>query len=228
MKEPRFIELINLYVDRQISPAETAELEAEIQANPRHRKIYQQYCHMHRATKMVYETFRANAEQPAVEPSRSGGSVASFEYSRKKTSRTRWLYSTAGLAAAACFAIVLVRTGSFAKVENEAVVASAQPKAAAIAPAAVMAQPVAPVVEPEAQAALAAQQYAALLSLKRQEDMRAFALAQKQIAQPITLFADSVFDEKHLMAAESQKLLKLKGKTDSKTPIEFTAFQFQR
>ena len=51
MKESRFIELVNLYVDRQISTAETAELEAEIQVSPRHRKIYQQYCHMQRATK---------------------------------------------------------------------------------------------------------------------------------------------------------------------------------
>ena len=58
--------------------------------------------------------------------------------------------------------------------------------------------------------------------------MRAFALSQKQITQPITLFADSVFDEKHNLAAESQKVLKLKSKTESKPSIEFTAFQFQR
>jgi len=228
MKEPRFIELINLYVDRQISPAETAELEAEIQTSPRHRKIYQQYCHMHRATKMVYETFRANAEQPVVEPSRSGGSVASFEYSRKQTSRTRWLYSGAGLAAAACFAFVLVRTGSFSKGENGATVASVQPKTSAVAPATVAVAQVAPVIAKDDQAALAAQQYAAQLSLKRQEEMRVFALNQKQISQPITLFADSVFDEKHALVAESQKVLKLKSKSESKPSIEFTAFQFQR
>ena len=78
MKDTRFIELVNLYVDRQISPAETAELEAEIQASPRRRKIYQQYCHMQRATKLVYESFRANAEQPVGENSRSGGSIAQF------------------------------------------------------------------------------------------------------------------------------------------------------
>jgi len=228
MKEPRFIELINLYVDRQISPAETAELEAEIQTSPRHRKIYQQYCHMHRATKMVYETFRANAEQPVVEPSRSGGSVASFEYSRKQTSRTRWLYSGAGLAAAACFAFVMVRTGSFAKVENSATLASAQPKASVVAPATVATPQVAPIPAKDDQSVLAAQQYAAQLSSKRQEEMRAFALSQKQITQPITLFADSVFDEKHVLVTESQKLLKIKGKTESKPSIEFTAFQFQR
>ncbi len=229
MKDTRFIELINLYVDRQISPAETAELEAEIQSSPRRRKIYQQYCHMHRATKLVYETFRANAEQPAAASRSGGGSVASFEHSRHRTRRNRWLYATAGLAAAACFAFVLVRTGSVARKENSAVVASAQPKTAAIASAPETAQPALPVAEKNDQAALVAQQNAAQLSLKRQEEMRAFALSQPRIvAQPITLFADSMFDEKQVLTAESQKVLKLKGKTESKPSTEFTAFQFQR
>jgi len=229
MKEPRFIELINLYVDRQISPAETAELEAEIQTSPRHRKIYQQYCHMHRATKMVYETFRANAEQPVVEPARSGGSVASFEYNRHRTKRNRWVYSAVGMAAAACFAVVLVRTGSFSQTKNDAVAASAQPKASAVAALPVTAQPVAVTTEKDKQAALEAQQIAALLSLKRQEEMRAFALAQQRIVtQPITLFADSAFDERQILTAESKKALKLKDKTDNRPSSEFTAFQFQR
>ena len=42
MKDTRFIELVNLYVDRQISAEETAELETEIQANPRRRQVYQE------------------------------------------------------------------------------------------------------------------------------------------------------------------------------------------
>ncbi len=61
MNDNRFIELVNLYIDRQISAAETAELEAEIQGNPRRRAIYKQYCQMHRATTLVYESFRAQA-----------------------------------------------------------------------------------------------------------------------------------------------------------------------
>ena len=68
MKDNRFIELLNLYVDRQISPAETAELEAEIQSSPRRQKIYREYCQMHRATKLVYESFRHSARSFAKIP----------------------------------------------------------------------------------------------------------------------------------------------------------------
>lgn len=226
MKENRFIELINLYVDRQISPAETAELEAEIQNSPRHRKIYQQYCHMHRATKLVYETFRANAEQPVANTSRSGGSVAQFEHSRR-TQRARWYYSAAGLAAAACFAFVVVRTGSVLPAtdgEN----GKTQQVASVTATPVVAEQQSAATVEKEKEAALLAQQYAALLSLKRQEEMRVYAVNQQLASQPIKLFADNVFDGKQLLSMEGQKGLQLKRKADNKPSTEFTAFQFQR
>ena len=228
MKENRFIELINLYVDRQISPAETAELEAEIQTSPRHRKIYQQYCHMHHATKLVYETFRANAEQPVGDASRSGGSVAQFEHSRQRTQRTRWLYSAAGLAAAACFAVVLVRTGSVSRTDNGAEMANAQSVASAVAASPVAAEQSAAVLQKETEAALVAQQYAALLSLKRQEEMRAFAISQQIAAQPIKLFADNAFDDKYVLTADNQKAFQLKRKTDSRTSTEVMMFQFQR
>lgn len=228
MKENRFIELINLYVDRQISPAETAELEAEIQTSPRHRKIYQQYCHMHRATKLVYETFRANAEQPVGTGSKTGGSVAQFEHSRNRTQRARWLYSAAGLAAAACFAIVLVGTGSISRTDNSAETANARPGASGLVASAVTAEQSAAALQKEAEATLVAQQYAALLSLKRQEEMRAYAISQQIAAQPIKLFADNVFDEKQIMSPESLKVLQLKRKTESTPTTEFTAFQFQR
>lgn len=228
MKENRFIELINLYVDRQISPAETAELEAEIQTSPRHRKIYQQYCHMHRATKLVYETFRANAEQPVGDGSRSGGSVAQFEHSRQRTQRTRWLYSAAGLAAAACFAVVLVRTGSVVPATNSAEMANAQTVASAIEVSPVTTEQSAAALQKETEAALVAQQYAALLSLKRQEEMRAFALTQQIATQPIKLFADNAFDDKFVLTADNQKAFQLKRKTDGRSSTEVMMFQFQR
>ena len=65
MKESKFIELLNLYIDRQISPEEAARLEEEILHNPRHRRIYQQYCRMHRACTLVLENIRAQADQGA-------------------------------------------------------------------------------------------------------------------------------------------------------------------
>lgn len=225
MKDTRFIELVNLYVDRQISAAETAELEAEIQSSPRRRKIYQQYCHMQRATKLVYESFRANADQPVGEPSRSGGSIAQFEHSRQ---RSRWGYAVGGIAAAAaCFAVVVIRSGSFSTSQGDPALASTQPVAAESATAAqAVAEPAAlPVLE--TQAALAEQQYAAQVSAKRQDEMRAFALAQQQAAQSISLFADDGLKGNHLLNAEAQKVFQLKRKSD-KGSTEFTAFQFQR
>ena len=108
MKDTRFTELVNLYIDRQISQAETAELEIEIQANPRRRQIYQQYCHMHRATKLVYESFRTNGEQPAGATAQPG-SIAYFAQRRQKVRRNFWLSAVGGLAAAACAALYFVR-----------------------------------------------------------------------------------------------------------------------
>ena len=229
MKDTRFIELVNQYIDRQISPAETAELEAEIQVSPRHRKVYQQYCHMHRATKLVYESFRANADQPAVESNKSGGSIAQFEHNRQ---RSHWQYALGGLAAvAACFAVVVIRTGTFSHADGSAGVAAANPVAPVVAslPAAVEQPVAAPTTAAvDSQATVAEQQLAAQLSAKRQEEMRNFALSQQKVTQPISLFADEGFDNKQTLTAEAQKLFQHKRKTEKKDSAEFTAFQFQR
>lgn len=227
MKDTRFIELVNLYVDRQISAVETAELEVEIQASPQRRKIYQQYCHMHRATKLVYESFRTNADQPGVEVALPGSSIAQFEHTRQKSQRSRWYYSLASTAAAACLTVVVIRAGLFSSADaNQAAV---QPTAAAVAAvSASSSQPAAVLPSADSQAALAEQKYAALLSAMRQEEMRAYAVSQQSVTKPISLFADNVFDEKQVLSAEGQKVFQLKRKTESRDSSEFTAFQFQR
>ena len=71
MKENRFIELLNLYIDRQITATETAELEAELQSNPKRQAVYRQYCQIHTATKQVYASFRASSSV-SLDPSKSG------------------------------------------------------------------------------------------------------------------------------------------------------------
>lgn len=63
MKELRFIELLNLYVDQEISPAEAAELEAEIATKPDRRRTYEQYCRMQRGCSMLFEAVRAHAPE---------------------------------------------------------------------------------------------------------------------------------------------------------------------
>jgi hypothetical protein len=101
MKEFKFIELLNLYIDRQISPQDSALLEEEILKDPRRRQTYSQYCRMHRACTLVLEQISARnqAERPAA-------TVLAFETPR----HARWRYYAAGFAAAACVAFVAVRT----------------------------------------------------------------------------------------------------------------------
>ena len=99
MKESKFIELLNLYIDQQISPEDAALLEAEILQNPRRRQIYSQYCRIHRACTIALEQQKVLDETA---PAQGRGRV--FEAPR----RSRWGYYAAGLAAAACVSLVAV------------------------------------------------------------------------------------------------------------------------
>lgn len=75
MKEPEFIELLNLYLDHEITPADAARLEAEVQTDPSRRRIYQQYCRMQKACTLLTEDFAGETSEKrivAFEPRRSG------------------------------------------------------------------------------------------------------------------------------------------------------------
>lgn len=98
MNESKFIELLNLYVDHQISPAEAELLEAEVRSNPEHRRVYRQYCQMQKACTEIAESFRNQA--PATEPK-----LAEFKPRRRASGGAVW--ATGLLAAAACVAVVL-------------------------------------------------------------------------------------------------------------------------
>lgn len=111
MNEPRFIELLNLYVDQQLSAEEASELEAEIQQNPARHRTYQQYCRMQRACTQLFEHERTAA------PSSTALSRAMADADRKvvafpeRSRRPAWSlgFSFAAVAAAACVAFVVVR-----------------------------------------------------------------------------------------------------------------------
>ena len=49
MKDSEFLELLNLYLDHEITPADAARLEAEVRADPERRRTYLQYCRMQKA-----------------------------------------------------------------------------------------------------------------------------------------------------------------------------------
>jgi hypothetical protein len=220
MKDTRFIELVNLYVDRQISPAEQAELELEIQSSPRRRQVYQQYCRMHRATKLVYESFRAHADQPAT-ALRAPATIAHIA-DRARRRRQRWVYAAGGLAAA-CLTLVLVRMDTAPASEIPARTVASRP----VPVAQVATTPSAPEAARADLGSLrhsvfAEADYAAMIATLRAEQERVLN------AQParLSLFDDGVFEDRGNLTGRGQNQLNTRRQQRANT--EFTAFQFQR
>lgn len=106
MKHDRFIELLNLYLDGEISQTESAELEREITQDAERRKIYRQYCQMQRACAMLSEKFRDSAETPAA----TADNVVAFPGART-AHWTRTVSLVASGAVAACLVFVVARSG---------------------------------------------------------------------------------------------------------------------
>ncbi len=109
MKDTKFIELLNLYLDQQIEPADAALLETEIARNPARRATYQQYCRMHRACTVMFEQARPSAASAggklAMAAAAAEEKVLAFPDSRP---RFAWVGYGVGLAAAACVAFIFV------------------------------------------------------------------------------------------------------------------------
>jgi hypothetical protein len=73
MKDNEFIELLNLYLDHEISTADAARLEAEVQRNPARYRIYREYCVMHKGCTLLAADFATEAPTTvAFETQRSG------------------------------------------------------------------------------------------------------------------------------------------------------------
>lgn len=231
MKDTRFIELVNLYVDRQISPEEQAELELEIQSNPRHRQVYVQYCRMHRATKLVYESFRGAAEEGAEAP-RQPASIEHLE-DRLRRRRARRNYALGGLAAAACLALVFaqVNLSPGDEVAQSFAAAKTAPAAPAVAVAATAPAPDRPADAEQARVGLAnlrhsifaEADYAAMAASLRAEQER---LLNAQGPARLSLFDDGVFDDRTTLPVRGQN--SLNPRRPQRASTEFTAFQFQR
>ena len=228
MKDRRFIELVNLYVDRQITSAETAELEAEMQASPARRAIYHQYCQMQKATTVVYESFRSDAPAHEAGATPNLAPIARFE-GRKSARRPQWAYYAGGLAAAcAAFVFIQMNAGRTAEVP----VAVTAPKVAPVAVVAVQPAPARPAAEPSTGLVslrnnlATAQDYAAMVAALRQEEQRAYANSQAQPVRVQSLFEDGVFDPQNVTVVTGQRTFR--GKQAPVQQAEFTAFQFQR
>jgi len=80
MKDSEFLELLNLYLDHEISPADAARLEAEVRASPGRRRTYLQYCRMQKACAALAAEFAADRPAPVRESAmqRLGWAAAGF------------------------------------------------------------------------------------------------------------------------------------------------------
>jgi hypothetical protein len=225
MKDNRFIELLNLYIDRQITGAEAAELEAEMQAHPRRRAVYHQYCQLHRATKLVYDGFRS-AAVPQGEPGSGAANVAGFSR-RQNHRRVRWMAYAGGLAAA-CLAMVFLRSSpSQPGTSSSSVTLPSAPLALATVARPVSAPSKAAGNLADLRNSLPAEQdYAAMLAAIRHEELRAFASGQVPANRPASLFEDGVFDSTATSPLSTQRIFR--GRQTPAQQAEFTAFQFQR
>jgi len=114
MNHERFIEMLNLYIDRELSDAEIQEVEEAIANSPERQRIYAQYCRIERATKQLLAD--TPIPQPDIEnliaTARANGNELEFP-TQQQPSRPKWLAWGGGLsaAAAACVAIVFVVSG---------------------------------------------------------------------------------------------------------------------
>ncbi len=228
MKDSRFIELVNLYVDRQISAVETTELETEIQANPGRRAVYHQYCQMQRATTLVYGSFRTDPAGAPAATTPTRATIARFE-GRERRRQPQWAYYAAGLAAACVAAVFVVRVNTHSPVAPqlaELAPAPTQPvKLVASSPLPAPAQPRTGVVSLRGNLS-ADQDYAAMVTALRQEEQRAFASTQNQSNRVPSLFEDGVFDAQQGSTFNNSRTFRSKQAAGAQT--EFTAFQFQR
>jgi len=149
MKESKFIELLNLYIDQEISPPEAELLEEEIQRDPARQRVYLQYCRMHRASAVLFESFRSE-NMPAggklAEAARAAAEkVVAFPTLAPRRS-ARWAYAAGLVAAAACVAFVFVHRSTVNPTRPDAGALLTQNLAAPVHP--VTTQPA--VVSPEA------------------------------------------------------------------------------
>jgi len=233
MKDHRFIELLNLYIDRQITAEETAELESEIQSSPKRQAVYRQYCQIHTATKQVYASFRANStEQSAVEAGRAGV-IELFENRRRRASSS---YYAAGLAAAACLALVFVRYNQHQSASESAPVLPSQTMIQAAAkttipePAKVQIESTPGFVSLRNTITAPAPDYTAMLvALREQDEERAFSSERVYVNATPSLFGDEVFQSKRVLNSQDQRVFRSRqAPVTGQTQAEFSAFQFQR
>jgi hypothetical protein len=106
MKDSEFIELLNLYLDHEISASDAARLEAAVQSNPERQRVYRQYCKMQKACKVLAADFATASD--GNETAHEKKVVAFNPHVTPRPARNaRYVFGSLA-AAAACVALVFV------------------------------------------------------------------------------------------------------------------------
>jgi hypothetical protein len=229
MKDQEFIELLNLYLDHEISVGAAARLESEVQRNPARYRVYREYCQMHKACALLSPAHAAGV--PA---------AAAFE-SRSRT----WgnPFALGGLmAAAAAVAFVFLNhgpsaapasSGGVAVAENPVVAPASSENAALVASPAPrsIGQPVTealPLGRSDYQPVLATQTLrwnTSEVAAPPVQDARFNWIETLQLASVPQVPADALRFETKTMQKDGQRSF---GSGHLGGPTEYNAFQFQR
>lgn len=217
MKDREFIELLNLYIDHEISPEDAHRLEAEVMSRPDRREVYTQYCRMQKACSMLSERFGEEA------PARA-----------EAAPRSVWGFgpALAGLAAACMLVAVGLRMGgilSKGAAEHAAAPVRAAAVAATVTPAAnpdamqpvFLTRALAPQAAPRASASVLVS-YAPLQQTPQLNWIAAVQLTPVSTSASPDIRLAPRTDLKATMLSDAQ------GSRDSQQPGEMAAFRFQR
>ncbi len=220
MNDQEFIELLNLYVDREIGTQDAMRLEAEVASDPRRRRIYDQYCRIQKACTKLSEEF------PVEHPD---SNIVAFPRTRQ------WRLGPvfAGLAAAAACGVLLFG------VRNHGVDASPGAVAADPAPARTVADTVDLTATPESMKPVFFARLPSDQSAKgAPHSMFADAVAPSQVAQlnwigdihmqPVLSAAGPDFLLNPRTDLRAAALSDPAGRGDFQEPAEMAAFRFQR
>ncbi len=222
MKDREFIELLNLYVDHEISPEDALRLEAEVHEDPKRREVYDQYCRMQKACSMLSEETLETSAAPNL-----------IEFPAER--RLRFAPAFAGLAAAAAIALVVVnlRSGAGVRPSNGSLATSAAPAARPVAVAAPSPsssdsmKPVFFVRMPSAQMAPGGQR-ALFASIDTSSQMAQLNWIGAVHMTPVFSSANPAFLLNPKTDLKAAVLSDSPSNRDDQEPAEMSAFRFQR
>lgn len=235
MNDRRFLELLNLYLDHELDPAEAAELEAEVMRNPARRRAYDQYCRLQRACSLLGEKERSLTPDHCVFIRSLRDAERKLTAPRRSIWNPVYIGGFTATAMAACVAVmVIVNRTPDAPLAGDSAAADTPPQAEQIAAVPVAATTTStPSAAPafEFQPAFAATGLGVVRNA-READIAANDREALEWMQRVELAGaqhvvvdDQAFEARPTLQADTRVF---RSRHSLQGTAEFTAFQFQR